>query len=138
MTPLDDLIQKRLHGLASAEELKELDALLASSPEAADLFARATRLDFALRRHYRDERAVSTIHHALHGARRRRLFRVAAAALVLVGAGIFLGRGRERLATCGDRALHAGDQVEGPARITFPGEGTTLSLDGASALTLEA
>ena len=30
-----DLIQKRLHGLATAEELKELDALLASSPEAA-------------------------------------------------------------------------------------------------------
>jgi ferric-dicitrate binding protein FerR (iron transport regulator) len=139
MTPLDDLIQKRLHGLATAEELKELDALLSSSPEAADAFARATRLDFALRRHYRQEHAVSSIQDQARRTRRRTgLLVAAAAALVVLGAGVFLARGREPLAMKGDLALHAGDRVYGPATVTFPGERTTLVLANGSALTIEA
>ena len=138
MTPLDDLIQKHLHGLATEEERKDLDARLSASPEAADAFARAARLDHALQRHYREERAVSTIVDQLRGFRRRRLLLVAAAALIAVGIGVFLARGRETLAFHGNRALHAGDLVNGPATITFPGEGTTLQLGNCSALTIEA
>lgn len=134
MSPLDDLIQKRLHGLATAEELKELDALLASSPEAADAYARATRLDFALQRHYKAELAVSDLQSRV---RRRRLLRVAVAALILVGIGLLLLPGRAPLAMNGDVALHDGDSVAGPATITFPGEATTLQLASGASLALE-
>jgi ferric-dicitrate binding protein FerR (iron transport regulator) len=141
MSRLDDLIQKRLHGLATEEELKDLDALLASSPEAADAFARATRLDDALRHHYREEQAVSSIQQQLLGVRRRRIFWrfAAAAAVVFIAAGLFLARSPETLAyKKGSIALHAGDVVNGPTTITFPGEATTLVLGNCSALTLEA
>lgn len=138
MTPLDDLIQKRLHGLATAEELAELDALLSRSPEAARAFARATRLEFALERHYRQEHAVSWIQDRARRIRRRWAIGVAAAALLALAAGLFLARGRDTLAMKGDLALGAGDLVDGPATITFPGEATTLVLGNDSALTIEA
>jgi ferric-dicitrate binding protein FerR (iron transport regulator) len=137
MSDCDDLIQKRLHGLATAEELQELDALLASSPEAADAYARASRLDFALRRHYREEQAVSSIQDRVRRIRRRRGMRIAAAVLVAALAGLFLARGRPTLAKNGDRDLGAGDRVSGPATITYPDEGTSLRLDPGSTLVLE-
>jgi hypothetical protein len=138
MTPLGDLIEKRLHGLATGEELQELDALLSSSPEAALAFARATRLDHALAKHFKGERAVSAIQRDLRGVRRRRLVSIAAAALVALGLGVYVARGRETLAMSGDLALGAGDLLHGPATITFPGEGTTVTLGSGSALTIEA
>src|SRR5581483_8997482 len=48
VTPDDDRIQRLLHGLATEEERRELDRLLSTSPEAAEAFARASRLDQAL------------------------------------------------------------------------------------------
>jgi hypothetical protein len=62
--PADALIQKYLDGIASAPEAVELDRALAADPDAADAFARATRLDAALgecfadRRHARRAEAV--------------------------------------------------------------------------------
>src|SRR5258706_9210066 len=114
MTPLDDLIQKRLHGLASLEELKELDAQLASSPDAAEDFARATRLDFALQRHYKGEQAVSTIQSQARRLQRRRLLGIAAAALIATIIAFWFTRGGTPLAMNGDAALAAGDVVNGP------------------------
>ncbi|HLY09670.1 MAG TPA: glycoside hydrolase family 48 protein [Planctomycetota bacterium] len=138
MSDLDDRIQRRLHGLSSPEDLKTLGALLASSPEAADAYARATRLEFGLERHYRDEQAVSSIRNQVRRVRRRRWMTVAAAGLIAVVAGVFFARGRDTLAMTGDVALHAGDLVTGPATITFPGERTTLLLGASSAITLGA
>ncbi|HVR87082.1 MAG TPA: FecR domain-containing protein, partial [Planctomycetota bacterium] len=138
MSSLDDLIQKRLHGLATPEELAELDALLARSPESAAAYARATRLDFALHRHYREERAVSSVQQQVRRVRRRRWMRIAAAFLVAALAGLFLVRIRSPLAMNGDLALGAGDSVEGPAMIAYPGESTSLRLDPGSVLVLEA
>ncbi|HZE97224.1 MAG TPA: glycoside hydrolase family 48 protein [Planctomycetota bacterium] len=138
MSAHDDLIQKRLHGLATGEDLKELDALLASSTEAADAFARASRLDHALQRHYQEERAVSTIQAQVRRVRQRRLLAFAAAALVVAAAGFFFTRSGPVLAMHGDVALHAGDLLKGPATITFPGEVTVFKLGNWSALTFEA
>jgi len=137
MSDRDDLIQKRLHGLATAEELKELDALLASSREAADAYARATRLDFALGRHYRQEQAVSSIRQQVRHRQRRRWMQIAAAVLVAGLAGLFLTRGKSTLAMNGDISLVAGDEVVGPATITYPGEATSLLLESGALLLIE-
>ncbi|MBV8882260.1 MAG: FecR domain-containing protein [Planctomycetaceae bacterium] len=139
MSGLDDRIRKRLDGLATEEEQKELDALLASSPEAADAFARASRLDFALQRHYGQEQAVSSIQRRLQSLRRRRWMRTAAAGLLIAGlAGWFFARGGPPVALNGEVALAAGDEVAGPATIRYPGESTTLRLDSGSLLQIEA
>ncbi|HLY74721.1 MAG TPA: glycoside hydrolase family 48 protein, partial [Planctomycetota bacterium] len=137
MSALEDLIQKRLHGLATAQELEDLDALLAGSPQAADAYARATRLDFALRRHYREEQEVSSIRAQVRRLWRRRVMRIAAVLLVGI-AGLLLARSRSPLAMNGDLALGAGDRVAGPAMITYPGEATSLRLDPGSVLVIEA
>ena len=138
MSDRDDLIQKRLHGLATAEELKELDALLVSSPEVAAAYARATRLDFALERHYREEQAVSSIRRQARRVQRRRWMGVAAALLIAAVAGLFFGRGKTAIAMNGDFALGAGDEILGPATITYPGESTSLRLESGAILLIEA
>lgn len=138
MSAIDDLIQKRLHGLAAPEELKELDALLASSPDAADAFARASRLDSALQRHYRQEHEVSSIQGRIRSARRRRWIGVAAAVAIAALTGWFLRPGSPPLAMNGDVALHAGSEVAGPATITYPGESTSLRLAPGTILTIES
>jgi ferric-dicitrate binding protein FerR (iron transport regulator) len=139
MSASDDLIRKVLDGLATDEERKDLDALLASSPGTADAFARAARLDAALERHFREEVAVSSIRGQVRRFRRRRWLGIAAAAAVLAAlAGLFVARGSSPLAMNVDVALGAGDRVDGPATVTFPGEDTTLKLDPGAALVIEA
>src|SRR6187455_973448 len=89
MIPADDLIARHLNGLASEEERAELDRRIAASPETADAFARASRLDQALDRHFHEEEAISRVQVRIRRLRlRRRLIWAAAAAVVLV-AGLF-------------------------------------------------
>jgi ferric-dicitrate binding protein FerR (iron transport regulator) len=141
VSDLDDLIRKHLDGLATAEERKELDRLLAASPDAADAFARATRLDRALDRHFHEEQAIATVQTRIQGLQRRRTVRLAAAAaavLVAATAVFFAVRGGRVVAMNGAVALRAGDVVQGPATLTYPGESTTIRLLAGSELVVEA
>ena len=61
MNRTHELIQKHLDGCASAAELAELDQLLSDSPEAAELFVRADRMQLLLEEHVRDARAWATL-----------------------------------------------------------------------------
>lgn len=82
MDRVDELIAKYLDETASPEEQAELDRLLASSPEAAARFARLSRQDWGLRRHYREERALAgALERVRRAIRPRRVARVAAAAV---------------------------------------------------------
>jgi ferric-dicitrate binding protein FerR (iron transport regulator) len=139
MSSLDDLIRKHLDGLATGEEQKELDRLLAESPAAADAFARASRLDQALDRHYRSEQAIGSIQGRIRTLTRRRLLRIAsvAAALLLAISAFFVFRGGPVIAFNGDLVLRAGDVVTGPAVVDYPGERTTLRLAAGAELVLE-
>jgi ferric-dicitrate binding protein FerR (iron transport regulator) len=141
MNALDDLIQKQLHGLATAEEQMELDRLLAESPEAADAFARASRLDQALQRHFHDEQAISVIQSEIHrvGTLRRRKWLAAAAGLLIAATlFFFLLRDSSPLAMNGETVLRAGDMVRGPAVVTYPGETTRLQLAPGAEFILKA
>jgi len=135
---MNDLIQKRLHGLATGEDLKELDALLASSTEAADAFAARIPARSCAAAPLSGGAGVSTIQAQVRRVRQRRLLAFAAAALVVAAAGFFFTRSGPVLAMHGDVALHAGDLLKGPATITFPGEVTVFKLGNWSALTFEA
>src|SRR5205823_1349335 len=141
MSSFDDLISKHLHGLATAEEQKDLDRLLSESPHAADAYARASRLDQALDRHFHHEQAISGIQFQIHRREKARfLKRLAAVAGLLIAAGLsfFLLRPNPPLAMSGETALHAGDAVTGPATLTFPGEPTTIRLAPGAELILKA
>lgn len=138
MSAPDDLIRKHLHGLATAEELRELDALLASSPEAADAYARASRLDLGLRRHYRVESAVTSIRHQVRRGRWRRLALIAAALLLCAIPLVRFAFPREPLAFKGTSPLYADDQVDGPADIRLADDSAGLRLSEGASLVIEA
>ncbi len=57
MSRTHELIYKHLDGYAPAADLAELDRLLSRSPEAAELFARAGRMDLLLEEHVCEARA---------------------------------------------------------------------------------
>ena len=61
MSVHEDLIRKHLDGLATDEDRQALERLLFESPVAADAFARASRMDHALGRHFRQEEALTSI-----------------------------------------------------------------------------
>lgn len=139
MTPLDDLIRKHLDGLATVEEQKELDRRLAESPDAADAFARASRLDQALDRHYHQEQAISAIQGRIRALGRRRAIRIAsvAAALLLATLAFFAtGEKPPLYFVDGKPARELDATVRGT--LTFPGESTRLALSADGALSLEA
>lgn len=141
MSDHDDLIRKHLDGLATGGERTELDRLLAASPETADAFARASRLDQALDRHFHQEQAIAVIRSRIRGLQRRRALRLAAAAaavLVVATAVFFAARGNPVVAMNGTAALRAGDAVLGPATLTYPGDATTIRLAPGAELVVEA
>jgi len=137
----DELIARHLNGLASDEERAELDRRIAASPETADAFARASRLDQALDRHFHEEDAISRVQLRIRRVRlRRRLIWAAAAAVVLVG--FLLIRGLletpEVLAYRAEGPLYDGAVVNGPTVLQFPGELTTLRLSADAVYTVQA
>ncbi len=141
MIPDDDLIARHLHGLSSDEERAELDRRIAASPETANAFARASRLDQALGRHFHEAEAVSRVQVQIRRLRlRRRLIGAAAAAVVLLG--FLLTRShfetREVLAYRAEGPLYAGAIVSGPTVLQFPGELTTIRLSAGAVYTVEA
>lgn len=132
MMPPDELIRKVLHGLATEEEHQELDRRLSDSPAVAEAFARASRLDQALDRHFRDEQAMSSIQGRIRGLQRRRWIRVAsaAAAFVVAVSAFLLLRGRP-IAFVDGRPMTEKFEVLGRFTVTFPDETTRLvSSDG--------
>ena len=140
MSMPDDLTRKHLDGLATGEELQELDRLLAESPSAADAFANATRLDQALGFHYRREQAIDSIQNRIRGLARRRVIRIASAAasLLMAISGFFFFRSGPVVALSGSVELRAGDAVAGPALVTYRGDSTTLRLSAGAELVIEA
>jgi len=141
MNPDDELIARYLNGLASVEERAELDRRIAASPEAADAFARASRLDQALGRHFHEEEAISRVQVRIRRLRlRRRLIWAAAAAAALLAV-LFFGASRERrevLAYRDSTPLYARDEVTGPATLTMPGESTTIRLSPGARYLVES
>jgi ferric-dicitrate binding protein FerR (iron transport regulator) len=128
----DELIARHLDGLASEEERAELDRLLASSPEAAAAFARASRLDHALHARLHEERNAARVRRSIRPARRWGWAAAAAALLAIAVHGLLPG---SPAALADGRPLRAGDVVRGPAAITFPGEATKVDLaEGAEAV----
>jgi ferric-dicitrate binding protein FerR (iron transport regulator) len=136
----DDLIRKQLDGIATAEEQKELDRLLTVSPEAAEAFARGSRLDQALDRHYRNEQAIGAIQGRIRAVGRRRLIRIAsvAAALLLTVAAFWVLRGSSPIAFVDGSPLHELSELRGPLALTFPGETTRIDLAPGAVLQLES
>jgi hypothetical protein len=135
-----DLIRRHLDGVLTDDEQKELERLLFESPVAADAFARASRLDRALDRHFRQEEAITSIQTRISRVERRRVVRIAAGAaavLVVATVAFFALRGSPVVAMNGTAALRAGDAVAGPATVTYPGETTTLRLAPGAELVVE-
>ncbi len=126
-----DLVRRFLDGLATETERAGLDRLLASDPAVADDFARESRLHAALESHHRHEAAADRVVGDLRRGRRRLWIPAAAAALIL-GLAAFWFSTPAPLAEFSDasgrRALHAGDEVEGPGTILYPGEATRVVL----------
>jgi ferric-dicitrate binding protein FerR (iron transport regulator) len=139
MNSYDDLIRKLLDGLATDAEQKELDRLLAESPAAADAFARATRLDQALDRHFRSEQAIGTIKGRMRVIARRRLVRIASvAASILVAIAVYFAWNHGKpLAYANGRPIPVPVQVTGPLALTFPGESTRIDLGAGGALEIQ-
>ena len=139
MSSFDDLIRKHLDGLATDDERKELDRLLAESPAAADAFARATRLDQALDGHFRSEQAIGSIQGRIRAVARRRLVRIAsvAAALLIAISALFLLRSTP-IAYLDGHPVNEGTVVTGPGALTFPGESTRLQLAATASLKIES
>jgi hypothetical protein len=162
MDRADELIGKYLDGAASSGELAELDRLLAASPEAAGRFARLSRQDWALRRHFREERAAAEALARVRRAIRPRRLRWAAAAAVLLGVGAaagLLGRratepvsemvlaearegallerpGEAPAAARAGTPLWPGDVVRGGGTVIWKGEPTRLALSEDAELAL--
>jgi ferric-dicitrate binding protein FerR (iron transport regulator) len=139
MNSHDDLIQKLLHGLATAEEQKELDRLLSESPQVALAFARASRLDHALDRHFHEVQAISEIRSRISRIQRRRLTRLAgaAAAFLIAGVAFILTRSNTPLAMNGAASVYAGSTVTGPALVRYLDDDTTLQLSPGATFVLE-
>lgn len=136
-----DLIARHLDGLATDEERAELERRIAGSPETALAFARATRLEGALDRHFREQEAISRIQGRILGGRHRRILAVGAAAALLLSALVYVAtraEHREVLALRDGMPLYAGDGVTGPAVLEFPGEATRLRLSTDAVFSLRA
>ncbi|HXX95005.1 MAG TPA: hypothetical protein VEN81_15370, partial [Planctomycetota bacterium] len=112
----DELIRKSLDGIASGAEQAELDRLLAESPRAADLYARASRREQALGSVFREDRAVGAVRTQIRraaGTGRRRLWIGAAAAVILLAilaGGLLRPAPLATIAGTG-RSLRSGDRI---------------------------
>ncbi|MBI3856242.1 MAG: FecR domain-containing protein, partial [Planctomycetes bacterium] len=131
MSSPDDLIRKHLDGLATDGERKELDRLLSESPAAAEAFARASRLDHALDRHFHEEQAITAIQGRIRGLGRRRRLRVAsaAAAFLIATLAFYLTRGEKPpLFFLDGKPQHQLTFMGGQHSLRFPGESTRIDL----------
>jgi ferric-dicitrate binding protein FerR (iron transport regulator) len=166
MDRADELIAKYLDDAASPEERAELDRLLAASPEVAARFARRSRQDWALRRHYREARvlagALERVRRAIRPRRARRAAAWAAAAAALLAAGGVAWRllpaqgalpeavlaevregarlerpGEPPAAAAPGMVLHPGDVLRGGVGIAVKGERTRLALSEDGELALD-
>lgn len=141
MSQLDELVHRFLHGVATESEKEEIDRLLSSSPEAADLFVRASRLDQSLERLYREEQAIHSIQRRIRGFEHRRLLRwiaLAAAALLMALASLFMmGRREPTLLVDGRPWTDLSVPIRGERTLTFPDESTSLVTSPDASLTVE-
>jgi anti-sigma factor RsiW len=88
---LEELIHKYADGVASPDELAQLNAALKNDPAAADLFVRVTAAEVLLRGHFDAARVPQPAHHTslmTHPPRRWWAWGLAAAAVLAVALGV--------------------------------------------------